>query len=828
MRSFRGCPNISVAGDTNINYLTLGGWQLPHPPFPLPVPVPDEDAELVRRGYEQIAEFAGLSAHLPDVVLDAHGGPWGFVSSCLPVTRIPVGAQASCCWPGVLDHALLPSQGASLEVSWQKAPADHAVLFVTSPIQQVTVSRKKARAWRPADEATFLEALNSTAATWPTNAAALCTLPELLVHFCERWRDFRPRRVRKAARVPLQARHLLAEAARATDEGRRKLCKASAWQLIRRQQRSLTGKAVKSKVAQGRPLAKKVKLHTIEGINMAGDGAAADVVVDEAVACAAVRGVFEQRWACKSLHRREQLRDLLGRAPGAPLQWTWKEFQVALNAIDKKFRADHDGECVAMWQFLFMVVPDLVLRYFGWLAAQSGVAAATHFHARALGKKSKVPRPKDIRIVIPLSARAQILDALLAARISQAADSIEKEGWFVAAVPGMQPLDISFGTTQMTEKAMDDRSRGAWASMDIEAYYDNVDLLLVAAWLRRARVAACDAAVIAAALRWQLLPCVEVDATICTLVVRDRIKGGLTGSRTAGALGRIPVEATMNKISCWVRRWAFDVGTRYGLSGASFVDNLFCFSHSAGGALQAAQLFERVLNQDWRLRIKDGSRELLLVAGAAEWGSLPELVRRWPGWQVTRSLACLGVLVSNDGSIGSDLEAWKKAVMAAMLRNTSGLARSVLSLKQKERHMNAFGTVLLDFRCPRWPVSPAAGRFLDAAQRRVIAGLLELPRRADEDIDGWQRRRSRECGAVAREWGLWSLRHEERARRWQAHITRDHAGTMAGLIYRWRGRAWRAEQRQRAGSGHRDAGRLGTRVLSHVNLRWEDSLAARS
>ena len=405
-------------------------------------------------------------------------------------------------------------------------------------------------------------------------------LPRFLTSFCFHWRDRRVRRVRKAERLPLQVRSFLSSAQAADDEDTRRQFKRMAWNLIHLQQRRLTGRDVRSKISQGRPLAKKQKLFVIEGIDLStgGDPPAGTVVEDEVKA--AVRGTFQARWLCGSSHRLELLGDFLAASPRQPVVWSWREFQRALNAIGKQYAMDARGECVAMWHYLFMAAPDIVLEYFGVLAVDWDAAAGCEFRAKALGKKGKYPRAGDIRVVIPLTARCQILDALFASRIAEAVAKVDTAGWFVAAVPHTQPLDVSFAISQMVERSCDDFSRGAWASMDIRAYYDNVDLLLVAEWIIAQNVPSCCRNVVAAAVAWQLLPSLLVDASITSLCIEKRTKGGLTGSRTAGAMGRVPVEVTMMRSSPEVQRWAYHLGTARGWSGASFVDNLYFFSHS--------------------------------------------------------------------------------------------------------------------------------------------------------------------------------------------------------------------------------------------------------
>ena len=273
----------------------------------------------------------------------------------------------------------------------------------------------------------------------------------------------------------------------------------------------------------------------------------------------------------------------------------------------------------------------------------------------------------------------------------------------------------------------------------------------------------------------------------------------------------------MQKLGPSLDRFAFHLGHRHGYIGASFVDNLWFFSHSVGGALAAATAFEQELRSTWRLVIKGGSHELLLVNGCPELANLQMLTDAWPGWSFVQELGCLGMRISWDGSVRSDLVDWRRSVLQAMARNSSGLLRKVTNETQKKRH--------LDYRAARWPLTSSTARFLDAVQRCVISATVDLPRSAGEDIDAWQRRRSRRSGDLARQWGLWSRRHEHLVTSWWLHLGRPaNAASLAAVALSYRNAAWRRRRRLAQGSSSGFAGRLNSRVLMHVNVRWEDSL----
>jgi len=153
-------------------------------------------------------------------------------------------------------------------------------------------------------------------------------------------------------------------------------------------------------------------------------------------------------------------------------------------------------------------------------------------HARALGKKNGTPKPSEVRIVMPLPARLQILDCLISNRISILLDApaYSTPGFWVGAVPRSQPLDVVFARTQTCEKSLDDRSRGALSQWDVRAYYDTIDLVHVVRWFVAQPANLLDPAIAAAALRWQLPPQMNVHASICHFPVTNRSMGSLIKS----------------------------------------------------------------------------------------------------------------------------------------------------------------------------------------------------------------------------------------------------------------------------------------------------------
>ena len=84
----------------------------------------------------------------------------------------------------------------------------------------------------------------------------------------------------------------------------------------------------------------------------------------------------------------------------------------------------------------------------------------------------------------------------------------------------------------------DQRGKAAVAQCDLRAYYDMLPVLLIIEWLKTRGV---SSALLFAILCFQCLPKVTLRVG-CSEAVLDRRGRGLTGSRVAVALGRIPVQ----------------------------------------------------------------------------------------------------------------------------------------------------------------------------------------------------------------------------------------------------------------------------------------------
>ena len=91
-----------------------------------------------------------------------------------------------------------------------------------------------------------------------------------------------------------------------------------------------------------------------------------------------------------------------------------------------------------------------------------------------------------------------------------------------------------------------------------------------------------------------MCPKVFLQSGQSNVFINCRTVGGLTGSRTAGVLGRIPVESIIaSRVSVW-RRWGFHANKDV-FCLATWVDNLFSASDSLHGAISILEDFEMQL-----------------------------------------------------------------------------------------------------------------------------------------------------------------------------------------------------------------------------------------
>ena len=99
-------------------------------------------------------------------------------------------------------------------------------------------------------------------------------------------------------------------------------------------------------------------------------------------------------------------------------------------------------------------------------------------------------------------------------------------------------MDVANSCALILEKGCDLHGSSAVSQADIRSYHDELPTLAICHFMVRIGIAT---SLVALSLRIQLLPSISLHYAGMTVNLEKRTKGGLTGTRTAGALGRVPI-----------------------------------------------------------------------------------------------------------------------------------------------------------------------------------------------------------------------------------------------------------------------------------------------
>ena len=439
--------------------------------------------------------------------------------------------------------------------------------------------------------------------------------------------------------------------------------------------------------------------------------------------------------------------------------------------------------------------------------------SSVSIEGRIYGKESAVTEVDNVRAILPLPSVLQVMDVLvqdiLTNFLRRAFPPVP--GTFIGARPHTQALDIAHGLQSVVEKALDDKSQGAVAQMDIKAYYDSLDTLLLCRWLEEHGV---PKRICATTLRLQLLPQVFLNSGAVRVLIALRTMGTLTGSRVAGALGRIPVESTIcQRVAHW-RSLGFQAGDHI-LTICAYVDNIFSAGRNLGSAISILEDFELQLLQNWGLTIKPSSRACMVPRGSLE---EPANIEKWP---LCATFTVLGHILADNGSTSACWEYTRRAMWRAYFANSRKCANTHCALQLLQRTV----TPVFDYRNTRWPAYAELAQTIDRLQRKMVAGILRPRMQLGEAPDRYIRRRNRLATVECLRMGTWSYRHCKRILNWRDHLERPaNAASWAAILLHFRGFEWLMARRSQHQGGLL-GGRTGTRVASgNVSTRWHDGV----
>ena len=775
----------------------------------LPVCASDPFADLQLRGSKHLEERSllyawlqstGLTVNMPNGCLNAPQGKWHDSCYMAPISRIA--GEGSATLPALLDYAC--DKGGQIKsswLSWSCAPGDHAALIleIGEPLQ----ARKWAKShWVVTDADSCRAFMHNHLTTAPTS----------LTHFHDSLRlaqnmfaDRRSCKARSSERFPDQAKTLL-EAAHALPQREAAECRQQAWSIVHSRLKAIAIAKISTNIDKGKPPSRATKLWKITTLSIN------NVPIPSSLDwSAALHDHYHAKWGGKNLTARETIVDYCHCTSGIQLQINASEIESACLGISRRNQLDREGICVNAIRTWCAAQPVTGPAFIAKVMSSNTDSSQQKVHARVFGKSSGDTELTDTRAILPLSSIAQIIDMIVSRRLNTEIDLILKPqpGTYVGARPRTQSCEIAVTVQIWVEKSLDAGSTGAIVQEDVRSHFDTLAMPLILHWLRRHKV---DPALIGAAMRCQMMPEVVLQCQGAETSITGRATGGLTGSRVAGALARIPIEQTLSDVAAIAGSLGFDAGP-VRLTFASYVDNIFILGKDGASAVLLADKFEEVLASSWQQSIKSSSREIMVPRGALV-GAVN--LRRWK--QVT-TMKILGMHVQDNAETNETWEATERLALTTFFRRAhAGLTRFV-STERRVKVANVAIKPLLLFRCAAMPLSETRLYNIEKLQRRLYLSVAGLKQGTSEEKLVWQKRRSSTISNLMTNSGLWHREAAEAHCKFADHIVRSLARLeWPGVMDAWEDTevAWR-----------RLSGlRLLRRWRGHVAARWRCAAAS--
>lgn len=273
--------------------------------------------------------------------------------------------------------------------------------------------------------------------------------------------------------------------------------------------------------------------------------------------------------------------------------WSEDDVGAVFKRMRKKARLDAHGVSITFLQLLFLARPTWFCTWIASVAASTDFVKTIAVEARVYGKTSTSPAFEATRSIMPLGALGDVLDALIARSLLGQLDVLWRPmpQFFHGARPGTQCMDIAHTIQVAVEKMLDVKSVGAVLQADVARYYDSISVLLCCYKLLKIGV---DKGLVAGLCRLQLMPVVILHVLSATARVDQRTNGSITGTRTAGTLGQIPVESVCRDNAQVLSGLGFQAGGSI-ITAMSWVDNVYALGRTSSSAMEAMRVIEQGL-----------------------------------------------------------------------------------------------------------------------------------------------------------------------------------------------------------------------------------------
>ena len=625
-------------------------------------------------------------------------------------------------------------------------------------------------------------------------------------------------------REPASLKLLRRELSITYDERARMQLQKSIWQIRKEFLADMARQRDHDKVKKGGVLYKSKKLFPICSMQLteAARNEAGCSSQDTDLQMLEVKHEYQVKWGCHNLQLRSSVSDALNRFDGLGIDISSSDVVCARLTIKKFGKVDHYGVSPRGIWMLASVCSDVVCSFLTRVMSSRQLMESISINGLLFAKARGAILASKTRAILPLPAILTWLDCILFKRLHPFVDSLfpEVESVFIGARPFTQTLDIMHGLQSVIEKGLDAHGQSAIAQMDIRRYYDSIHVLRVFRYLVDRH---CDVASAICLLRFHCCPCVLLQFNSVSVPIQSRSIGALTGTRTAGLLGRIPVEDVIQKRHHIWEQFCFKTDSS-SLALATYIDNIFGTGSCAEDAVEILKDCELHLQNLWGLSIGIDSKSFMCAQGCSE---PDDQTKAW-AHEYGNTFKALGHILADNGSIQPCLTATLASMWRAFYGNHGKWLRDA-TLHTKVRLINRAVLPIASYRMSRWPYQMQAARRIDRTQTKMIGILMGLRFQPGDDPTSFAQRRNRAAGRVARNQGKWSAVWRNRVINWSSHLQRDiNANSWAAKTLNYHGKDWLQQQRIIHATNQYSsifAGRTGTRAAPGiVHKRWHDGV----
>lgn len=576
---------------------------------------------------------------------------------------------------------------------------------------------------------------------------------------------------------------------------------------------------VRHKASQGGNTAPQRALHTLQGIAVA-DG---EIERDTGRVVALVLGHSAHKWGAHSEEGQARVVAALDALSPDPPAWTDREVVEAFLAVRRPERVDAEGISPSAAAIVAAAVPEIAGAAVRGLAGCASRMQKSTVHAVPWGKRTATPALAKIRALLPLGTIMTVVDVILACSLHAVCDArAVPAGFWECAVsgPARSASHLAHASRLLIEKGLDTGSSFALLQTDIATFYGKIDVV------RAAQVAVSDGLRredAAAAVRHQLLARVSFRVPGAEAkVLGRRTTGALTGSRTAGALGRFVVHELAAHV-CRVRASsALVLPPSPPILVATYVDNIVIVGGDCSNVEATYAECERYLELAWGLHLPLESTSVVLPRGARV--GVGRVAR-------VEGVSLLGSWLDERAT---SLSCWRRArdtALASAQAQMRRCRRAFVPLRVRLRVLESTVLPQIMSRAPAWAPSLQLLSEVDRFQRRCVTAALAVPAYPGEDGAAYRRRRGRMASEAVADQDRWSrkvlLSATTRLRELREEISRgpERRESWTASLLAYRDAAWLAERRVAEGSGSTSAGRVGVRAAAgRTAPRYEESV----